>query len=147
MIGNSLVRMLTTGALAAFSLAFATPAAADQSCDANVSIAQAVLGEILPDSPDTAALDSVLFPQAPGSACSNNSECRQPLELCEGGSCCVREGMPCEGLGYCCGHPSQGCVNGRCPILSELVPPSTDSGGTTDSGSTSSCPRARLCPQ
>ncbi len=53
---------------------------------------------------------------SPGSACSSDSECDTGSgEKCEGGSCCVKSGQSCTGLGYCCGHPSQGCVNGTCP--------------------------------
>jgi hypothetical protein len=66
--------------------------------------------------PDTDSGPSIVdYVLSPGAACSTDSECKSGTEKCEAGSCCVRKDQPCTGLGYCCGHPSQGCVNGTCP--------------------------------
>ncbi len=47
-----------------------------------------------------------------GAACSSNAEC---VHVCEGGSCCTNYGDDCDSSSHCCGHPSQGCTNGKCP--------------------------------
>lgn len=47
-----------------------------------------------------------------GAACSDDDECQH---VCEGGSCCTDYGDPCDSNSHCCGHPSQGCTNGKCP--------------------------------
>jgi hypothetical protein len=92
-------------------LAFATPAAAGPCDDNGMSSVEYAIEEIVPD--------AAVFPPdvpgfSPGSSCSTNDECKDG-EKCEGGSCCVQSGQSCSGVGYCCGHPSQGCVNGQCP--------------------------------
>ncbi len=90
----------------AATLTFAAPATASP-CDggmANIEYGlDYALGELVP-----------LPAMTPGAACSPGDSCGDG-QRCEGGSCCVEEGGTCSGLGYCCGHPSQGCVDGHCP--------------------------------
>lgn len=97
---------LVAAGLISAALLSASPATAAP-CDdtSGMSSIEYALDQIGPDS----------FPAfSPGSSCSSNDECESG-EKCEGGSCCVKSGESCSGLGYCCGHPSQGCVNGTCP--------------------------------
>ena len=98
----------------AAALVFAAPSAAAPCDDGGMSSVQYAIDEII--LPDTDAGPSIVdYQLSPGAACSTDSECKSSKEKCEGGSCCVRKGQTCTGLGYCCGHPSQGCVNGTCP--------------------------------
>lgn len=98
-------------AIAAAAVSFAPSAGADTPCGSDpVSSIDYALQAVTPDGLELPAS----YPLSPGSACSTSSECGSS-ENCEGGSCCVKSGSSCTGLGYCCGHPSQGCVNGTCP--------------------------------
>lgn len=99
MVRASLVAVIVSAA----TLTFAAPALAAP-CDGGMSSIEYALEQVTPGVPDF----------NPGAACSSDSECSTG-ENCEGGSCCVKKGGDCSGLGYCCGHPSQGCVNGKCP--------------------------------
>lgn len=107
-----MIRMFfAAAAVAAATLSFAPAAAADTPCGDAVSRVEYALAVVTPDG---LPMDPSVFPLSPGSACSSTSECSDG-EKCEGGSCCVKSGNSCSGLGYCCGHPSQGCVDGTCP--------------------------------
>lgn len=91
--------------IAAAALAFAAPAVAAPCGESSMSSVEYALEQVIPDP---------LPGLSPGASCSKNSDCGDS-ENCEGGSCCVKSGSSCTGLGYCCGHPSQGCVDGTCP--------------------------------
>jgi hypothetical protein len=94
-------------------LAFSPAAAADTACGDGPATTEMVVGTLL--NTDDYILSALQLPLSPGAACSTNADCGSSDEKCEGGSCCVESGSPCSGLGYCCGHPSQGCVDGTCP--------------------------------
>ncbi len=91
--------------IAAAAFAFAAPAAAAPCDNSGMSSIEYALDLVFPNP---------LPVFNPGAACSTDSECGSTSEKCEGGSCCVKSGETCTGLGYCCGHPSQGC-QGTCP--------------------------------
>jgi len=62
---------------------------------------------------DTSTTTTSPAKKSDGGACSNNDECKSGT--CEGGSCCTDSGDSCDSSSHCCGHPSQGCTDGKCP--------------------------------
>ena len=101
-----MVRAFLAGlGIAAAAFAFAAPAAAAPCDNSGMSSIEYALDLVFPDT---------MPAFSPGASCSKDDPCASG-ENCEGGSCCVPSGSSCSGLGYCCGHPSQGCVNGTCP--------------------------------
>lgn len=100
------VTTLLPAALAAVAFALAAPAHATPCDTGGMSTIEYALDVAVPG----------IVPEfTPGASCSKDSDCNSTSQKCEGGSCCVKSDETCSGLGYCCGHPSQGCVNGKCP--------------------------------
>ncbi len=104
---------VVVAAMVAAGLGLASPVVAAP-CDDGMASIEYALDLIVPGAP-TDFVPGAPMDFKPGAACSTDAECKDTNEKCEGGSCCVKKGQPCTGLGYCCGHPLAGCVNGSCP--------------------------------